>query len=207
MSVPAGGNDAEDRRFIARIARGDGAALTSLYDRYGAMCYSLALRIAHSVPLAEDVTQEVFLAVWQGAGKFDPERGTVRTWLLAMAHHKAVDAVRRAEVRRGQPADEPAEGGDEVREPARPGNPGMHLGDPVAEEAWLTLQREAVQRALESLAPEQREVVTLGYFEGMTHREIAARTGAPLGTIKTRMRLALQALARALRSVETDAER
>lgn len=175
-----------DEELLARAAREDVDALAALYDRHRSIAYGVALRITGSVPAAEDVLQEAFLGVWRQAGSFDRSRGPARTWLLAIVHHRAVDAVRR---RRGA---EPLPELDAMTPPS------MVVPD-IWSEVAERLDAEAVRRALASLPAPQREAIELAYWGGLTQVEIAARENLPLGTVKGRMRLGLQALARAFR--------
>ncbi len=165
----------DDRELVARICQGDGGALEALYARYGRACYSLARRVLADDQFAQDCVQEVFLTVWRDASRFDATRGGFSSWLLSMTHHKAVDTVRREELRRRRNGtDDPLE----TRESDRPG---------VHDEVWTTLRGERVRAALRTLPEAQREALTLAYFGGYTQREIAGLTGTPLGTVKTRM--------------------
>jgi RNA polymerase sigma-70 factor (ECF subfamily) len=171
----------EDAALLARVAKGDEAALEVLYQRYGGACFSLARRILDDVQLAEDVVQQVFLATWQGTG-YDPKRGAVSTWLLSVTHHKAVDAVRREGNRRKRLANEQA-----LLEVAAAG-PGPD------DETWQRLRADRTRAALRLLPSEQREVVLLAYYGGYTQREIADMTGLPLGTVKSRTLTAMRRL-------------
>lgn len=165
----------DDPALVALVVDGDGSALEALYGRYGRAAYALARRILTDQVLAEDVVQEVFLAVWRDAGRFDARRGGFSTWLLTMTHHKAVDSVRREENLRKRRA--PADALD-LAESADPD---------VDEEVWSLVRREHVRAALADLPDPQREALGLAYFGGYTQREIAGITGTPLGTVKTRM--------------------
>ncbi|HET7044121.1 MAG TPA: sigma-70 family RNA polymerase sigma factor [Gaiellaceae bacterium] len=161
-----------DEAVVALAARSDEAALGELYDRFGAVCYGLARRIVRDAALAEDAVQETFLDVWRTAGRFNGERGSTRTWILTLAHRRAVDVVRREERRRAQPLPDDGEA----------------TGSPGADDAvWLRLERARVQEALRRLPDQQREAIELAYFGGFTQSELAERLGQPLGTIKSRM--------------------
>ncbi len=171
----AGLEGLDDRALVGRVVEGDAAALEALYGRYGRPCYGLARRILTDEQLAQDVVQEVFLAVWRDASRFDASRGGFSTWLLSMTHHKAVDAVRREEnLRKRRTAVEVLES----RETPAPG---------PDDEVWTTLRGERVRSALQTLPEPQREALVLAYFGGYTQREIAGLTSTPLGTVKTRM--------------------
>jgi len=165
----------EDRALVARVTEGDGGALEALYGRYGRACYGLARRILTDEQFAQDVVQEVFLAVWRDAARFDVARGGFSTWLLSMTHHKAVDAVRREENLRKRRVTA------EALERREADGPQVH------DEVWSLLRRERVREALTTLPDPQREALTLAYFGGYTQREIAGLTSTPLGTVKTRM--------------------
>jgi RNA polymerase sigma-70 factor (ECF subfamily) len=143
------------------------------------MAYALALRITTETGLAEDVVQDSFLGVWRNAARYAEAKGSVRGWLLAIVRHRAIDAMRRQ--RTGVAL------GDDVDD-AMPA--ALTLPD-IWPEVAGRLDAEQVRRALTSLPPAQREVIEMAYFDGLTQREIADRTRAPLGTVKSRMRLGL----------------
>lgn len=170
-------DDSGDARLAQRIVDGDSTALGELYDRFGRPAYSLARRICADDGLAEDVVQEAFLAFWRDPGKFDPAKGKFGTWLLTLVHHKSVDAVRRESAirRRTVPA---SEDGEEWSAPPGPG---------ADEDAIGSLVAGQVRDALGRLPAEQRHVLALAYYGGYTQREVAALTGVPLGTVKSRM--------------------
>ena len=165
----------DDRALVARVTEGDGGALEALYARYGRACYGLARRILVDEQLAQDAVQEVFLAVWRDASKFDASRGGFSTWLLTMTHHKSVDSVRREENLRKRRTTEDALEHHESDAPQ------------VDDAVWSLLRRERVREVLATLPDPQREALTLAYFGGYTQREIAGLTDTPLGTVKTRM--------------------
>jgi RNA polymerase sigma-70 factor (ECF subfamily) len=164
-----------DADLIAGIAGGDQDCLARLYDRYSGAAMGLACRICGSRTLAEEVVQEAFMSIWQRPGSFDPGRGTAQAFLLGIVHHKAVDAIRR-EASRAKREEQLAADRESVVE------------HDVAEEAWLTLRRESVRKALKQLSDVQREALELAYLHGLTYSEVAARLDIPLGTAKTRMR-------------------
>jgi RNA polymerase sigma factor (sigma-70 family) len=166
-----------DVDVMRRIRAGDRAAVDELYERFRRPAFALARRILADDTLAEDVLQEVFLSVWRDPAAFDRARGSVAAWLLAVVHHKAVDAVRREESQRRRQAQAEDE---------------MALDAPTAtrdveEEAWSRVVAEQVRTAMGVLSATQREALTLAYYGGYTQREVAALTGTPLGTVKTRM--------------------
>lgn len=177
MADPEAGDD----QLIAAVARGDHPALLALYDRHGRIAYGLAYRILGDAGAAEEAVQDAFLRVWRRASTFDPSRGVVRSWLLTIVHHCAIDQHRR-----------------------RSGSPPVVAGlDEIAErqavpDAWSDvvgrLESERVRGAVATLPGDQRRAIELAYFEGLTHREIAERDGLPLGTVKGRLRLGLRRL-------------
>jgi RNA polymerase sigma-70 factor (ECF subfamily) len=163
-----------DLDVLSAIARGDEQALASLYDRYRLILFGLILRILHSRSDAEDVLQEVFLQVWQKAKDFDESRGRPFTWLVTLARSRAIDRLRSLGAR-----DRLADGA--AREFTE------EVGDAVTD-SILSERSKIVRDALMELSEDQKEVLLLAYFDGFTQSEIAKRLGAPLGTIKTRMR-------------------
>ncbi len=164
-----------DAALVAMVVEGDGGALEALYARYGRVSYSLAMRILGDVHFAQDVVQEVFLAVWKDAGRYDASKAGFSTWLLSMTHHKAVDAVRREENLRKRRTSSEALTYRESEAPY------------VDDEVWTVLRQERVREAMQTLPAPQREALALAYFGGYTQREISGLTGIPLGTVKTRM--------------------
>jgi RNA polymerase sigma factor (sigma-70 family) len=181
-----------DEALVALVERGEDEALGELYDRYGRVAYGLAFRMLRNESLAEDAVQEAFLAVWRTAARFIPERAKASTWILTLAHRRAVDLVRREERRRTEPLEETAE-------------PATETG--VEESAWLGFQRERVQEALKRLPDEQREALELAYYAGFTQSELADRLGQPLGTIKSRMFAGLGRLRQLLTDIDPEEER
>jgi RNA polymerase sigma-70 factor, ECF subfamily len=177
--------DDADRAVLARVSDGELDALQELYDRYRTMAYSIALRITADASLAEDVVQDAFLGAWRNAARYVEGRGSVKTWLLSIVHHRAIDAVRRR-----RPT-------TELPEAEAPPPPTLTLPDIWAEVAG-NLDREEIGAALATLSDVQREAIELAYFSGLTQVEIADRTGAPLGTVKSRVRLGLLAMRAAL---------
>jgi RNA polymerase sigma-70 factor, ECF subfamily len=175
----------DDRQVLVRIANGELNALETLYDRYRTMAYSIALRVTGDASLAEDVLQDAFLGAWRHAGRYAEGRGSVKTWLLAIVHHRAIDAVRRRRPTSALP---------EVEEVT----PAAMMVPDLWGEVAADLDAVTVRGALDVLPDVQREAIELAYFGGLTQQEIAVRTGAPLGTVKGRMRLALLAMRRHL---------
>jgi len=185
VAAAQGGADETDEALLARVAGADPEALSELYERYRTVTYSLALRITKDSAAAEDVIQDAFLGVWRNASRYAAARGSVRTWILAIVHHRAIDAVRR---RRPM---------SELPEPEAPAPPTLVVPD-VWPEVAGRLDRDTVTSALASLPKLQREALELAYFGGLTQAEIATRTRAPLGTVKSRVRLGLLAMRKAI---------
>ena len=175
---------ASDRELVARLMAGDPEALSEVYRHYAGVVFGVSRRVMHDDTLAEDVTQEVFLSLWQHPERFDGSRGSLRTWLGLLAHHRSVDRVR-AESRRARveaPGERPATG-DEIDE---------HLTA-----LWLS---DRVRLALAKLPAEQREVVVAAYGGERSYRQVAVDLALPEGTVKSRVRLALVKLDKLLRT-------
>jgi RNA polymerase sigma factor (sigma-70 family) len=188
------GEGVSDADLVRRLAAGDPRAMEELYDRYSRPAYSLARRITGEAVFAEEVVQEVFLALWRDPAKFDPARGAFGSWLLAATHHKAVDAVRREQTLRKRRAQAAEEADWFASAPS---------DLPTVEDAvWTGLRGERVRKALGTLSAPQRESLTLAYFGGYTQREIAAMTNTPLGTVKTRMLAGMRRLRELLDGVD-----
>lgn len=165
----------DDRQLLARITAGDNAAFAELYDRYSAVALGIAWKIGSDRTIAEDVVQEAFLSVWRRPGLYNPEKGSVSSYLFGAVHHKAVDAIRHEEsVKR--------------REQASSDGIETSSGDEVVEAADLSLRRDKVRSALHQLSGVQKEALELAYLEGLTYSEVAEKLGIPLGTAKTRLR-------------------
>lgn len=170
-----------DDVLLQLINLGNESALGALYDRYGRMAYSLAYRILGDVQAAEDAVQEGFINVWRRAGSFSATRGSARTWILAVVHHRSIDIGRR---RRGlTPRELPLE---LAQLPEHPHDTWSEVSN--------TLDRELLNGCLERIPEAQREVIRLAYFEGYTQREIAELIGIPLGTVKGRIRIGMAKL-------------
>jgi RNA polymerase sigma-70 factor (ECF subfamily) len=174
---------------LGRIAEGELGALDDLYERYKTMAYSIAYRITNDATLAEDVVQDAFLGAWRNATRYVEGRGSVKTWLLSIVHHRAIDAVRRR-----RPTSELPE-----REEVPPAE--LRLPD-VWAEVSSRLDADTVRSAMATLSDVQREAIELAYFGGLTQVEVAERTATPLGTVKSRMRLGLLAMRRTLVEAE-----
>jgi RNA polymerase sigma-70 factor (ECF subfamily) len=173
-----------DETLIVLIAQSQEQALAQLYDRYHRLVFSLALAIVNDRATAEEITLDVFLRVWQKAGTYRAEQAKVSTWLTHIARNHAIDVLRRRSVRLDQSA--------------------VHLEDAIhhiessqpdpQDSAELSLRRERILAALSQLPLEQRQALTLAYFGGYTQSQIAELLAQPLGTVKTRLRLAMQKL-------------
>jgi len=169
-----------DEALVQALAARDSSALADLYDRYGRLAFSLAVRIVGSPETAEEIVQEAFLSVWRGAATYRADRAAVRTWLLSITHHRSIDAVRRRTARvQTAPIEDDAQ----------------FVGE---QDVWADVSRSLetaeIRSALVSLPNEQRESIELAYFGGMTYPEIAAQLNVPLGTVKSRLRLGLHKL-------------
>ena len=175
--------DQDDRSLLAVIAEQSREALEALYDRYSGVVYSLAMHMLRDSGAAEEVTQDVFFNVWRRASSYREDRGSVRAWLFSIAHNRTIDELRRWRRERTQIQ----YGVDLSTVPSDDG------GDPMRY-ATAQFERSQLNDALHTLRPEQREVVFLAYFRGLTHSEISKHLGQPLGTVKTRMRLGLRKL-------------
>jgi len=172
-----------DSALVERIMAGDERALAALYDRYAGMLYAMLLRILKDAGAAEEVLQDLYLQLWRGAARFDAKRGSLAGWLLVIGRNRALSRLRGKERREFVPDE--SEGFLLEAVPSS-GN--------LEDEAARTQLVQKLRGALAGLPAEQREVVELAYFEGMTQTEIAARTGSPLGTVKSRVRAAMQTL-------------
>jgi len=162
------------------VARGDARAFEVVYERHATAVFSLAYRICGVHAVAEDIAQEAFLAIWRSGARYDRARGSVRTWLLGVVHHRAIDMLRRTTVHeRRRTADEQA---------------AERLEAPERTEVEVARREEArsLRTLIDVLPGEQRRVIELAYFGGFTHEQIASMLELPLGTVKGRMRLALE---------------
>lgn len=178
--------DAAWKDLIERAAARDEEALAGLYDESSGLVYSLALRILGNEADAEEVTLEVYTQVWRCAADFDRARGTAGAWLTTLARSRAIDRLRSGAARRAKERDLPAAG--EISDPGL-------LPDAAGE---ASEQNRLIREALGMLPAEQREAIELAYFSGLSHSELAARLGQPLGTVKTRIRLAMMRLRKIL---------
>lgn len=178
----AAGVTVSDSAFISRVMRRDESALAALYDRYAAMLLSALNRILRDPHAAEEILQDIFFQLWRDASRFDASRGSLPAWLLVIARNRAISRLRRHD---------PAAGNEFVENSVVLR---VNFEGALAQRQLL----DRVKAALENLPREQRACVELAYFEGLTHSEIAARTGDPLGTVKTRLRSAVGSLRRTL---------
>ena len=172
-----------DEQLIAQVARGDTTAYEMLYDRYSSAVMGFALKITGDRSLAEEILQETFWRVWSKADLFQNQRGAFTSWFFGIARNLAIDLLRRQRTQ-VQPADESDQRIEQTADPSLD----------VPEAAWLRVKYQQMRAAIESLPSEQRNVIEMAYYRGMTRQEIARATGEPLGTIHTRARLALQKL-------------
>src|SRR5437762_8462018 len=174
-SVEAKGSSAEFS-LVAAIRAGDGNAMAQLYDRYSGIVYSVAIRVLGDTGAAEDVLQEVFIQLWRNPLAFNASRGNLGAWLAVIARNRAIDALRK-------------------RRPETDVTDIVVSVEPdLAGDAERARAMEKVRGALGSMPAAQRSALEMAYFEGLTHTEIAAKTGEPLGTVKTRIRAGLMAL-------------
>lgn len=174
----------DDIELLRRMAEGDEQALGTFYDRWNPLVHAVVLRIVRQRDDVEDVVEEAFWQAWRQSSRYEPSRGSVQTWLLTIARSRALDRVRAVKRLREEPLI--GAGGEVVVEQATEGD--------ASTDAESAERRTIVLAALAELPAEQREALELGYYSGLSQSEIAERTGQPLGTIKTRMRLAMQKL-------------
>jgi RNA polymerase sigma-70 factor (ECF subfamily) len=177
-------NERSDAQLVTSIARYSEAALAEVYRRHGGAVYGLAKRVLLSTAEAEDVTQEIFLRLWNDPQRFDSSRGSLRSFLLTQAHGRAVDAVRSLAARRRR----------EVQEAQRSAASNYDL----EHEVWDLALEDQVSKALEELPGEERRAIELAYFKGYTYVEVAQSLGQPEGTIKSRIRNGMQRMRVAL---------
>jgi RNA polymerase sigma-70 factor, ECF subfamily len=175
-----------DEEVMQLVQRGDPRAFELLYDRHGGAAFSLAYRMVGNRARAEDITQEAFLSIWRSRLRYEPARGSVRTWVLGIVHHRGIDGLRR----------------NSVHDRRRAGMEGVEETFEAAERTDVEAARRedarSVRNALDALPEDQSRVIELAYFGGFSHSEIAEMLGMPLGTVKGRMRLGLDKLRQAL---------
>lgn len=193
VSSSEGYRHLRDEELVQRLVYHDLGAFEALYGRYGDLVYSTALRIVRDAHLAEDLAQEIFLRLWRRPESYILHRGGFLTWLLTVTRNRAIDEARSRGRRYRHETAFPEERQREV--------PAGSEADPASGAELADLQR-AVRSALETLPPEQRQVIELAYFGGLSQREIAQRLDQPLGTVKTRIRLGMQRLRAALAGLE-----
>ena len=169
-----------DLALITAIRSGDQSAMAALYDRFSSIVYAVALRVLQDTGAAEDVLQDIFMQLWRNPGAFDSSRGNMAAWLAVIARHRAIDALRRR-----RPESDIA---DVI----------VSVEPDLAQEADRSRAMEKVRGALAQMPQQQRSALEMAYFEGLTHVEISAKTGEPLGTIKTRIRTGLLSLRKVL---------
>ena len=174
----------DDEGLIQLIVQSCPEALSELYDRYGRMVFSLAVNTLGDAATAEEVTQDVFERVWERAGQYHAEQAKVSTWLTSIARHRAIDQLRRQGVR---PEGQSVAWAD-LSPQAEPSTAGPEQA------AVLSIRRERVRAAVAQLPEEQKQVLALAYFKGYSQTEIAESLSLPLGTVKTRIRLAMEKL-------------
>lgn len=183
----------DDETLMRLITQRKSEALGVLYDRYGRLVYSVSYQATSHAELAEEVTQDTFLRVWQSAASFDPRQGRLVPWLTRIARNRAIDHYRRQQAR--------MEGHSDYFEEM----PNFDLSDDdqdVEAGVEASQQRRVIRAALSQLPEEQRSVLALAYFRGLTHEQIASQLNQPLGTVKTRLRLGMQKLRRSLQAGE-----
>jgi RNA polymerase sigma-70 factor, ECF subfamily len=177
-------SEQSDQDIIERISRGEQQAVRVLYARYGRLAYGMALQVLGDESAAEEVTQDVFLRVWEKAGTYRAEKARVSTWLMRIARNRAIDVVRQ----RGAAANRATTDWDDLESTADEATV-----DP-AEDAARTHCRDEVRAALDTLPKDQRHALSLAFFRGLTHQGIAELLHQPLGTVKTRIRDAMRTL-------------
>jgi RNA polymerase sigma-70 factor, ECF subfamily len=175
-----------EKQLVARLAAGDHAALGELYDRLSGLLLALARRIVHDPAEAEEIVQDAFLQAFKQAGRYDPQRSSVATWLVLITRSRAIDRLRTERV------------GLRTRESFERENRGRHESPPDGAAVLSEERRRRLKSELETLPAEQRHVLEWAFFGGMTQAEIATKTGIPLGTVKTRTLLAMKKLRHAL---------
>lgn len=167
---------AEEMRLVARVRAGDQQALAELYDRYSGVVYAVALRVLQDAAAAEDVLQDIFLQLWRNPDAFDASRGSLAAWLAVITRHRSIDRLRQ-------------------RRPETDIDNCVITSDAdLRDQTERSLVIEKVRSALGEMNPDQRKALEMAFFQGLTHVEIAEKTGEPLGTIKTRIRSALRQL-------------
>lgn len=173
-----------DEGLIRLLSGRDPHALSELYDRYGKLVFSIALKVVGNRGTAEDITQDVFIRIWEKAETFDPERSKFSTWIASIARNRGIDVLRKG-------------GGSKSREVefwAEADEGAFSHPQTTESQAEVWIEQKRIRSAIQKLPKEQQQVLGLAYFRGMTHREIAEELGQPLGTVKTRIRSAMRRL-------------
>jgi RNA polymerase sigma-70 factor (ECF subfamily) len=184
VGAPSEASNVDDATLAAAVATGDQAALETVFERYGGAVRSMALRVLRNDALADDTVQEVFVGFWNAPDRFDPGRGSLRTFLLTLAHRRAVDIVRSEQARLN-------------REEKVPDDVSYSIDD----EVWSRTVSEEVREAVAALDEGEREAISLAYFGGLTYIEVAERLGLPEGTVKSRIRSGMRRLGTMLAEV------
>ena len=182
MSSPERKGVSQDLASVTAMKSGDQSALAELYDRYSSVVYAVALRVLGDTGAAEDILQEVFLQLWRNPGAFDAARGNLGAWLAVITRNRAIDSLRRRK---------PETDIDDVI---------VSVAPDLAGEADRSRAAEKIRGVLGAMPSAQRSALEMAYFEGMSHSEIAGKTGEPLGTIKTRIRAGLMTLRKAFQT-------
>ncbi len=185
-SEPVVASNSEDASLAAGVAAGDRLALEAAFQQFGGAVKSIAMRVLRDEALAEDVVQEVYLSFWRSPEKYNPSLGTLRTFLVTMAHRRSVDIVRSEESRSRRQERVPKD-----------------VAPSIDEQVWTLTISDSVRSALEALSEGEREAITLAYFGGFSYVEVAARLGAPEGTVKSRIRSGMKKLSVSLAGVAT----
>jgi RNA polymerase sigma-70 factor (ECF subfamily) len=175
QDVESSGRSGSHEALLARIATGDEAAFSALYDELAPRVLGLVRRLLIDHAQSEEVTQEIFLEIWQNAPRYEPSKGGATTWIFTMAHRRAVDRIRSSQAGRDR----------DVRIGIRDFENDY---DNVAETVEITIENERVKKAMQQLTQLQRQAVTLAYYGGYSHSEVAEKLQIPLGTVKTRLR-------------------
>jgi RNA polymerase sigma factor (sigma-70 family) len=189
MKKPA---DVDDALLLKRIAQRDRLALSALYDRYARIIYGLAFKSLRSVEESEEVVLDVFAQIWRIAERYDVQKGRADTWIFTLARSRIIDRLR--QIQRTNPSRNVSMDATEIQLPADDVD--------LFKEALIRERRTLVMAAMQTLPPEQRIIIELAYYQGLTQSQIAAETGLALGTVKTRIRLGLSKLKSALDTQE-----
>jgi RNA polymerase sigma-70 factor (ECF subfamily) len=180
LTTPGLQTDSPDAALISRIRTGDQQAMADLYDRYSGVVYAVALRVLADTAAAEDILQDIFMQLWRNPSAFDSSRGSLAPWLSVIARNRAIDQIRK-------------------RKPETDVEDVVIAVDADLESSTARrLSIDKVRGALSEMPPVQRKLLEMAFFEGLTHTEIASKTGEPLGTVKTRIRAGLLALRKAV---------